>query len=102
MSTRPCRVTIKDLDDVEHTVHVAAETLYEAIALALKALRGEEWVGGIPEGLQPIRVSVTNVLIEHTVSMKDFTKWLIRDGGSPRDRASRYRVKEILGMLEPQ
>jgi len=45
---------------------------------------------------------VTNVLIEHTVSMKDFTKWLIRDGGSPRDRASRYRVKEILGMLEPK
>lgn len=99
MPARSCRVTLRDLEDVEHTVCVTADTLYEAIALALKALRGSPWVSGIPEGIQPIKVCVTDIPVEHTVTVKDFTKWLIRDGGSPRDRASRYKVKEILGML---
>jgi hypothetical protein len=102
MSTRSCRVTIRDLEGVEHTVCVTADTLYEAIAQALKALRGSAWVSGIPEGMQPIKVCVTDIPIEHTVTVKDFTKWLIRDGGTPRDRASRYKVKEILGILAPK
>jgi hypothetical protein len=87
---------------VEHTVCVTADTLYEAIAHALKALRGSAWVSGIPEGMEPIKVCVTDIPVEHTVAVKDFTKWLIREGGSPRDRASRYKVKEILGILTPK
>ena len=31
----PCRVTIQDLDNVEHTVRVTASSLFEAIALAI-------------------------------------------------------------------
>jgi hypothetical protein len=102
MPARSCHVTIRDLEDVEHMVCVTADSLYEAIALALKALRGSAWVSGIPEGMQPIRVCVSEIPVEHMVSMKDFTKWLVREGGSPRDRASRYKVKEILGMLRSE
>jgi hypothetical protein len=32
MPVRSCRVTIKDMDGVKHTVEVTAETLYEAVA----------------------------------------------------------------------
>lgn len=101
MPPRSCRVTIRDTEGFEHTAQVLASTLYEAIALALVALRGKEWVAGIPEGLNPVKVCVTDIPIEHTVTMKDFTRWLIREGGSPKDRISRSRVKEILGMLRP-
>ena len=51
MPARSCRVTITDFDGVEHTVQVTAETLYEAVARALKAMQGKEWIAGIPEGL---------------------------------------------------
>lgn len=98
MAARSCRVTIRDLDDVEHTVHVTASSLYEAVALALVSLRAKDWVTGIPEP-NPVKVAVTDVPVEHSVSLKDFNAWLRKDGTSPRDKASRYRVKEILGIL---
>ena len=99
MSARSCRVTIKDFDGVEHTVQVTAETLYEAVARALKAMQGKEWIAGIPEGLNPVRVCVTDIPIEYTVTMKDFARWLNSAGVSPKDQMSRYRVKEMLGMI---
>ena len=43
MSVRSCRVTINDLEGVAHTVHVTAETLYEAVALGLAAIRKDSW-----------------------------------------------------------
>jgi hypothetical protein len=35
---------------VHHTVEVAAESLYEAVARSLSALRANSWVGEIGEG----------------------------------------------------
>jgi len=48
------------MDGVKHTVEVTAETLYEAVALALVAMRGNEWVMGIPRGLYTVQVSVVD------------------------------------------
>jgi len=90
------------MDGVEHTVQVTASTLYEAVALGLASFRAEEWVGGIPEGFQPVKVSVTNVPVEHTVTMNDFKVWLSSEGRSPREKTARQRVREILGMLAEQ
>jgi hypothetical protein len=42
---RSCTVTIHDLNEVAHSLDVTAGTLYEAVAQALAALRGHEWVG---------------------------------------------------------
>ena len=36
---RTCTVAVKDLRDVEHSIEITAETLYEAIARALAALQ---------------------------------------------------------------
>ena len=61
MPVRSCRVTIEDMDGVAHTVEVTAATLYEAVALGLAAIRGHEWVMGIAEGLNPVKVRVTEI-----------------------------------------
>src|SRR5438876_9842806 len=95
---RSCRVTIQDMDGVSHTVEVTAATLYEAVARGLAALRGNEWVAGIAQGLNVVKVSVANVRVEHEVKLMDFTKWLDRTGGSPREVTDRHRVRSILGM----
>jgi hypothetical protein len=99
MPVRSCRVTFRDMDGVDHTVQVTASTLYEAVALGLAALRGRDWVAGIPEGMSAVKVSVADVPVEHCVKLRDFKSWLAHDGGSPRDRSQRYRVREILGTL---
>src|ERR1700719_1402944 len=98
MPVRSCKVTIEDMNGVSHTVEVAAETLYEAVALGMAAIRTDDWVTGIAQGLKPVKVRVTNVPVEHEVRLMDFTKWLDRDGGSPREMSDRKRIRSILGM----
>lgn len=98
MSARSCRVTICDLEGTDHTVQVTASTLYEAVALGLVALRSDDWVSGIPDGLNTVCVTVMNIAVEHRVAMKDFRAWLERTAGSPRDVTQRARIREILGM----
>src|ERR1700739_2841193 len=102
MAIRSCRVTIQDMDGVSHTVEVTAGKLYEAVAQGLAAIRVNEWVAGIAQGLNVVKVSVANVRVEHEVKLMEFTKWLERDGGSPRESSDRHRIRGILGMPSPQ
>jgi hypothetical protein len=48
------------MDGVSHTVEVTAATLYEAVAQGLAAIRGNEWVAGIAQGLNVVKISVAN------------------------------------------
>ena len=98
MPVRSCKVTVKDMDGVSHTVDVTAATLYEAVALGMAAIRTDEWVTGIAQGLNSVKVRVTDVAVEHEVLLKDFTSWLDRTGGSPREMMERNRIRLILGM----
>jgi hypothetical protein len=100
MPTRSCRVTIRDLEGIAYTVRVTASSLYEAVALAISALHGEEWVAGITEGQNAVTVAVTNISVEHRVTMKDFRSWLDRPPRSPRDAAQRARARGILKINE--
>jgi hypothetical protein len=86
------------MNGVNHTVEVTAATLYEAVALGMAAIRTDEWVNGIPQGVNPVKVRAMNVPVEHEVKLVDFTKWLDRSGGSPREMTERRRIRSILGM----
>ena len=96
MGVRSCRVTITDAEGVSHTAEVTASTLYEAVALGLKAIRGHDWVQGLSEQFGSVRVSITEIPVEHTVKLRDFASWLERTAGSPRDVIARGRIREIL------
>src|SRR5579871_3900680 len=88
---RACKVSVTDMQDVEHTVDVTAETLYEAIAAALAALQQDSWVEEIAQGLNTVSVLVQQPPVKHEVKMKDFLSWLGRPGGSPAEVALRER-----------
>src|SRR6266849_1246002 len=95
MAMRSCRVTIQDLDGVSHTVEVTAATLYEAVAQGLAAIRGNEWVAGIAQGLNVVKVSVADVRVEHEVKLMDSMKWLEKPGESNRG-ATEKRTCRVL------
>ena len=86
------------MDGVSHTVEVTAATLYEAVAQGLAAIHGNDWVAGIAQGFNVVKVSVADVRVEHEVKLMDFTKWVDRMGGSPREMSDRQRIRSILGM----
>jgi hypothetical protein len=48
------------LDGIEHSVEVMVDSLYEAIAQGLSALRDADWVGDIGSGQATITVVVNN------------------------------------------
>lgn len=98
MALRSCRVTVRDLEGVTHSVEVTAASLYEAVARGLAAIRGNQWVAGIAQGQNVVKVSVADVRVEHAVQLMDFTKWVERDGGSPREVSERLRIRTILGV----
>ena len=82
--------------DIEHTIDVPAETLYEAIAAALAALQQDSWVDEIAQGLNTVSVLVQQPPVKHEVKMKDFLSWIGRPGGSPAEVALRERVRKLL------
>jgi hypothetical protein len=98
MEIRSCRVTIADMDGVAHTVEVTAATLFEAVALGLKQLQGNEWVAGIGRPMDTVTVSVKSIPVEHRVRIGEFTKWLERSGTSPAEVMRKRKVREILGL----
>ena len=75
-----------------------AEFLVQVDQVKLSVRRGNEWVAGIAQGLNVVKVSVADVRVEHEVKLMEFTKWLERDGGSPRERSDRQRIRSILAI----
>jgi hypothetical protein len=79
-------------------VEVTANSLFEAVAQGLAALRTSEWMEGIDDRFGVVKVSVADVRVEHEVKVADFTRWLERPGRSPREVIERQRIRSILGM----
>jgi len=48
------------------------------------AIRGNEWVARIAQGLNVVKVSVADVRVEHEVRLMDFTKWRARSATGTR------------------
>jgi hypothetical protein len=84
-----------------HSVEVAAESLYEAVARGLRAFHASAWVGEIGEGLTTLTVEVREPpqqpAVTHEVRMKDFRQWLAERGNTPAQITARQRAREILG-----
>ena len=93
MALRTCTVAARDLREVEHSIEVTAETLYEAIATALAALQQDNWVGEIGRGFTTVSVVVQQPPVKHEVKMKDFVSWLGRQGRSPVEVVLKQRSK---------
>jgi hypothetical protein len=96
---RTCTVAVKDIRDVEHSIEVTAETLYEAIATALAAFQQDNWVGEIGEGFTTVTVLVQQPPVKHEVRMKDFLSWLRRQGRSPAEVTLKQKLEKILGKV---
>lgn len=93
--TRSCRVSVTDIDGIEHSTCVSADTLFEAVARGLKAIRDSVWAGEIPEGINTVTVYAAQPQVEHRVKVTEFRSWLNRTGGSPAETVHRQTVKEI-------
>jgi hypothetical protein len=85
VALRTCKVTCRDIEGVEFGVEVSADSLYEAVARGLAAMRHSDWAGDIGRGQTTITVVVKQPEEEHKVRMRDFEAWLESSGRSPAE-----------------
>jgi len=96
MAIRTCRVTCRDAQGIEHTVQVTAQSLFEAVAQALRVFREHDW-SGEPDGSASIVVTIKPAEVQHRVRIRDFQSWLESAPRSPAEMALKRRSREILG-----
>jgi hypothetical protein len=65
--------SLPDIEGERRSAEVTASTLYEAVAPGLAAIRGHDWAAEMPEGLNMVDVSVSEVAVTHSVRLRDFT-----------------------------
>jgi hypothetical protein len=82
---------------VEHTVQISAQSLYEAVAQALRVFREDDWSEGSNRGAASVVVTINQPQVEHRVRIKDFENWLDSTGKSPAEMALKNRLRGILG-----
>jgi hypothetical protein len=91
-----CKVSVTDVEGVEHSCEVTAGSLYEAVARGLHTIKGNAWAELIAWGDNTVRVVVTATPVTHVVRLRDFGGWL---GGTPRGDwhvARREFIRKVL------
>ena len=94
-----CRVSYSDAEGTKHAVEVEADSLYEAVALAVAEFRQGEITTEPPGPMTEFRVTVLRKPIEHTIRLDRVTKWAqptTRDG--PAGITKRQHVRALLGQ----
>ena len=95
VGVRTCRVTCRDAQGVEHTVQVTAQSLYEAVAQALRVFRENDWSDDLNRGAS-VSVMIKQPEVEHRVRIQDFENWLESAGRSPVEMALKSRLRAFL------
>ena len=95
MPIRTCRVTSRDAHGIEHTIEVTAQSLFEAVAQALRVFREHDWSND-PSGSASVVVTIKPAEVEHRVRIKDFQSWLESAPKGPAEMALKRRLRDIL------
>jgi hypothetical protein len=74
-------------------VQVTAQTLYEAVAQALRIFREDEWSEDPDRSPASVVVTINHPQVEHRVRIKDFENWLESAGKSPAEMALKNRLR---------
>jgi hypothetical protein len=96
VATRICTVAVTDAAGVKHEVEVNADSLLEAAALGLAAMKREEWVDGTGPGAT-LEISVVQPVLKHSVSVQRVLRWLDGVTTSPKEKTKKERLKALLG-----
>ena len=96
MGLARCSVSFTDSDGLSHRIHVQAESLYEAVALAIASFRDDPVVPQ-PNSTTEFTVVIERPVIEHRIRLNQVARWAeesTREG--PAGIMRRQRVKALL------
>lgn len=94
-----CRVSYVDLEGVHHGIDVEAESLYEAVAIAVVQLREDDVSPATIGPMTEFTVAVYRNPVEHKIRLAQVEKWAefsSREG--PAGIVKREKVRKMLGQ----
>jgi len=98
MAGSRCRVSFADSEGVLHAIDVEAESLYEAVAIAVSEFKEDPLIADQPTTFTEFTVAVYRNPTEHRIRFNQVAKWAeptTKDG--PAGSAKRQRVRTLLG-----
>jgi hypothetical protein len=90
-----CTVSFTGPSGVRHSVDVTAESVYEAAALGVSALRKDGWVDVVGPGTE-IEIQVREPAICHRITMQQILRWCDGITASPDETLRKRRFKQLL------
>ena len=95
MALRTCTVSFTGPSGVRHSVEVIAESIYEAAALGISALKN----GGCADAIAPgteLEVQVREPATSHRLTVQQIRRWCDGVAVSPDETLKKRRLKELL------
>lgn len=89
MPLRSCRVSVKDVEGITHSVDVHAETLFEAAAAAIAIFKQQGWASAALTPRATLRVEVQLPLVVHDVPLSAVERWMRSPSASPREELAK-------------
>jgi hypothetical protein len=97
LAFRSCKVRSRGIEGVGHTVEVAAESFYEAVALGLTTFRDADCVRKRGHGQTTVTIVVKQIEVEHKMRIRDFEAWLESMGRAAAGMILKSRLRQLLG-----
>lgn len=95
MAVRACTVSFKDVRGIRHGVDVEAESLYEAVVLAVGRFRNDQWLDAIGPATV-LDVEVREPATKHSISLQQVERWLGGATSSPNEASKKAKLKMML------
>ena len=87
-----CTVSYLDTEGIRHSVEVEADTLYEAVVLAVKTFKQHNCE---PSDISKLDVEVRSS-VTHTVTLKKVRQWLNGGAKTPKEAVTKERLRALL------
>ena len=95
MAVRTCTVSFTGPSGVRHSVEVTAESIYEAAALGVSALKNGGWGDAIAPGTE-LEVQVREPATSHRLTVQQIRRWCDGVAVSPDETLKKRRLKQRL------
>ena len=95
VAQRTCTVSATVPSGVRQSVEVTAESIYEAAALGVSALKSDGWADAIAPGTE-LEVQVREPATCHRLTVQQIRRWCDGVAVSPDETLKKRRLKQLL------
>ena len=90
-----CTVSFEDVRGIRHGVDVEAESVYEAVVLAVRRFREDPWAERVGSATV-LDVEAREPSVKHSISLQQVERWLGGATSSPNEASKKAKLKMML------